>query len=148
MERAQVIVPRGNRNLMVQHRLERVEWWALPVAGVADAEEPADAALRELQEECQVSGMLVRQLSEYQIDTDRAVYTFLVDVGDQRPRLSSDPEFPADGQLITAIKWMQLTRLSERDRAFVLAAGLLGIHVFMDEVLSWSDEPSDLELKC
>ena len=63
MSRAQSIVHRGLEILLVKHRDKGVEWWCLPGGGILDGELPANAALRELVEECQVGGRVVRETS-------------------------------------------------------------------------------------
>ncbi|MEE1568935.1 MAG: NUDIX hydrolase, partial [Alphaproteobacteria bacterium] len=57
------IVCRANRILMVKHRVENQEWWCLPGGGLEGKETPANGALRELREECNVRGTLIRQTS-------------------------------------------------------------------------------------
>lgn len=93
--RAQCIVHRGNRLLMVQHSRypERGKaFWVLPGGGVKDGEHPRDATIRELQEECHVDGTIIRLIDikdhsrVAHIEEDR-FYTFLVDIGEQTPRI-------------------------------------------------------------
>jgi 8-oxo-dGTP diphosphatase len=119
MPRAQCIVYRENKLLMAKHRDQGVEWWCLPGGGVENGETPAEAALRELYEECSVEGAIVRQTS-------------YLDFG-------SDPEFQEDNQALVDVQWLALHEIPERDRAFLWAAGLLGVGSFLKEVEGWGD---------
>lgn len=92
MSRAQVIVIRDHRILMVKHRRDGDEWWCLPGGGIETGETPAVAALRELREECGVVGTLLRPTSVVHYGPADAHYTFLVGIGDQAACLGHDPE--------------------------------------------------------
>ena len=145
MTRAQCIVHRGNKLLMVRHRLQGVAWWCLPGGGVEPGETPAQAALRELREECCVEGKIVREINYLRFiidDMEDDAYTYLVDIGDQEPRMGGDPEFPQEVQVIVDIAWLALDEICERDRAYLWGAGLLGIPAFMEQVDAWGDEVS------
>ena len=50
--RAQCLVIRGNKILMAKHCENEQEYWCLPGGGIEPDELPSEAALRELQEEC------------------------------------------------------------------------------------------------
>lgn len=63
MSRAQAIVVRGREILMVRHRQGSKEWWCLPGGAILEGESPADAAVRELEEECRVRGQVIRETS-------------------------------------------------------------------------------------
>jgi hypothetical protein len=62
-----------------------------------------------------------------------------MEIGDQEPYLGVDPEFPPDEQIMVDMKWLTLAEISERDRAYLFAAGLLSIPVFLEEVSAWGD---------
>ena len=99
--REQVIVKRDKSILMVKHRFKGNKFWALPGGGVEADETPAEAALCELEEECCVTGKLVKQLSEYVYLDGSRVFTFQVDIGEQEPRLGSD----LNSLLMTRLYW-------------------------------------------
>ncbi len=142
MIRAQCIVNRGNKVLMVKHTFEGREWWCLPGGGVEPGETPAKAALRELKEECCVDGTILCQVSQAGFDFDLQSVTFLVDIGDQEPKVGKDPEFSTREQILTDMRWLRLDQICERDRAYLFAAGLMSVPDFEDEVSGWGDEIS------
>ena len=136
MIRAQCIVHQGHKILMVKLRVKGSEWWCLPGGGVEPPETPAEAALRELEEECCVVGKILRQTAHATEGSGIETITFLMEIGNQLPHLGVDPEFPLDEQIMVDMKWLTLPEISERDRAYLFAAGLLNIPVFLEEVSS------------
>ena len=98
--------------------------------------------LRELAEECCIEGKVVRQTSFIEEPDGMRTYTFLVDIGNQEPHLGFDPEFRNSEQLIADMRWLRLSEIPERDRAFLWAAGLLSIDGFPEEVESWGESIS------
>ena len=142
MIRAQCIVHRGNRILMVKHRMEESEWWCLPGGGVEPSETPSEAALRELYEECCVSGKILRQTGHITDGFGIESETFIIDIGDQIPRLGVDLEFIDMHQILVDMQWLSLAEIPERDRAYLWAAGLMSIPEFLEEVSDWGDELS------
>lgn len=140
--RAQCVVHRENRLLMVRHRHRGMEWWCLPGGAVEGGETPAEAALRELREECNVDGIVIRQISFSRWSPQDTSSTFLVDIGDQEPKMGVDPEFRRSSQILVDVRWLSFSEIPERDRAYLCASGLLGVQEFLDEVSSWGGRTS------
>ena len=147
--RTQPLVIRGNRILLVEHQLFGRDFFNLPGGGIEENETPEQAALRELEEECQVKGTLVRPLTvEYKPDLESRVFTFLVEIPeDAVAKAGIDPELPADEQSIIGVKWMRLDEIAERDRAYLFGAGLMRVPYFHDEVLMWDGEDISYPIK-
>lgn len=142
MPRVQAIVINDGRVLMVKHCQHGSEWWCLPGGGLEPGETPEQGALRELREECNVNGTIIRQTSHVCYGSDDETYSFLVDIADQAPSLGHDPEFPPGREILTEVRWMRLCEIPERDRAFLWAAGLLGTGDFWSEVENWGNDAS------
>jgi len=141
MARAQCIVHRENKLLMTQHHLNGKTWWCLPGGSVEQGETPAEAALRELREECCVDGVIIRETSRWIYLEEDETFTFLVDIGDQTPSLGYDPEVATGKQALALfdVQWLNLSEIPERDRTFLWAAGLLGVAEFWTEVSDWGN---------
>lgn len=142
MTRVQAIVARDERVLLVKHCQAGKAWWCLPGGGQEPGETPAQGVLRELREECNVDGVIVRQTAVVRLAPEDETITYLVDIGDQVPSLGHDPEFASGNQILADLQWLQLRELSERDRAFLWAAGLLGVGGFFAEVEQWGENTS------
>ena len=82
--RSQCIVIRNNKILMAKHCKNGLEWRCLPGGAIEEGESPEQAALRELNEECCVKGVIIKKTCEY-IDpfTQGDCHTFWVEIGDQ-----------------------------------------------------------------
>ena len=142
MTRAQCIIHRGSQILMVKHHMNDDGWWCLPGGGVETQETPAETVLRELEEECFVRGQIVKQTGLLTDGFGIETITYLVEIGSQEPHMGSDPEFTQDDQILADVRWLTLAEISERDRAYLWAAGLMSIPIFLDEVSCWGDELS------
>ena len=130
---------------MVKHCQDGREWWCLPGGAVESGETPEEGALRELREECGIDGVIARQTSHvWLLGADHDAYSFLIDIGNQNPRLGHDPEVLEGKQplALVDVQWLRLSEISERDRAFLWAAGLVGVGGFDAEVKSWGDDIS------
>ena len=84
--RAVAVVVRGNKVLVIARRLDGREYAVLPGGGIEPWESAADAAIRELAEECSLTGTVVRHLFDGDHGGRPASY-FLVDVPDGEPVL-------------------------------------------------------------
>ena len=141
--RAQCVVLRGDKLLMARHQHECQTWWCLPGGAIETSEAPEEAALRELEEECGVSGRILRKVGYVAYAEANSYHTFLIDIGDQGPSLGVDPDSPPRGeQKLAEIRWMSLWDIPERDRAFLWASGLLGVELLLAIVEGWGDELS------
>ena len=141
-DRCQAMVIRDDKILMVEHHLFGRDFFNLPGGGREEGESPEDAALRELKEECNVEGKVVRPLNiEHKPDLESRVYNFLVEIPDDEVASKGiDPELPLDEQSIVDVKWMRLSEIPERDRAYLFSSGLMRVPSFHDDVLKWDGE--------
>ena len=148
-DRSQSMVIRGNRILLVEHELFGRDFFNLPGGGIEEGETPEEAALRELSEECNVTGKMIRPLTiEYKPDMESRVYTFLVEIPeDAVAQKGIDPELSEEEHSIVGLKWMRLDEIAERDRAYLFGAGLMRVPRFHDEVLMWDGEDISYPVK-
>ena len=133
MSRAQCIVHRQKKILMVKHCHEGEAWWCLPGGRIEADETPEQAALRELWEECRVHGTVIRPTSVVTFGPNDQYYTYLIEIGAQTVSLGTDPELKGN-QILVDVAWICLDELTERDRAFLWTAGLLTIPEFSGEI--------------
>jgi 8-oxo-dGTP diphosphatase len=142
--RLQAIVLRADRILMAKIRQDGSEWWCLPGGGWEAGETAEEGVLRELWEECNVRGTIVRQTAHVVFAPGDEAITFLVDIGEQEPSLGIEPELAEMGlpQPMVEVRFLRLREIAERDRAFLWAAGLLGVGDFWRTVEAWGDDPS------
>ena len=87
--RAVAVVARGAKLLVIARRLDGQEYAVLPGGGIEPGEAPEQAAVRELAEECSLSGTVVRHLFDGAHGGRPAAY-FLVDVPEGEPVLGGD----------------------------------------------------------
>jgi 8-oxo-dGTP pyrophosphatase MutT (NUDIX family) len=116
----------------------------IPGGGTEEDETFEEGALRELQEECNVTGRILAKTSELFDQTPAGIQqhvSFHVDIGEQEPSLGYDPEVTGT-PILQGVGWYALNKICERDRAFLWAAGLYQIGQFADELDSWGDDIS------
>ena len=141
--RSMALVLKGDRILMVRTRRRDRVVWELPGGGIEPGETPEEAAIRELKEETGMDGKVLRPLNILHGRDGSVEYVFLTEVSpEQTPVAGTDPEAAGREQSIRAVGWMRLDELSERDRAFLWAAGLMDAGNFFELALSWGDEIS------
>ena len=118
MPRAVAVVVRGPKVLVIARRLDGQEYAVLPGGGIEPGESAAEAAVRELAEECSLGGTMSRHL----FDGDhggRAASYFLVDVPEGEPALGGpeaqeqDPENTSLPLWVTAGELPMLPLLPE-----------------------------------
>ena len=133
-------MPRGKA--AVEREMFGRNFYNLPGGGIEEDETPAEAALRELEEETGMKGRILRPLTiEYKPDLESRIFSFLIEVPeDMEPVTGSDPELAPEEQTIRDVKWLSLREIPERDRAYLFGAGLMRIPLFHDEVLKWGDD--------
>lgn len=127
---------------MTKHRYAGQEWWCLPGGGIDKNETPEAAAIRELKEECNVSGKIIRMISHNNYSDEGKDYTFLIHIDDQEPQIGFDPELVDSTQIIADMKWLSLKEIPERDRCFLWASGLISVSNMINEIEKLGDEIS------
>lgn len=140
--RSMALVVRNDKILMI--KTLHFNRWELPGGGIEKNETPEDAAIRELKEECGLDGVINRPLNILHCKDGSVEYVFLVDVSDEQEAIiGTDPEVSiAEEQSIKSVCWKKINELSEKDRAFLWAYGLLEVNDYFELVLSWGDEIS------
>ncbi|MEO6873754.1 MAG: NUDIX domain-containing protein, partial [Opitutaceae bacterium] len=109
--------------------------------GIQTSEAPGAAALRELQEECYVTGRVIKLTSTFNSGPNEFQYGYWVDIGDQTPRLGDDPDKP-DSKVLAEVAWLSLNDLGEMDGAYLWTGGLLAVEPFVSDLLNWNREPT------
>lgn len=141
-DRSQAFVCRNGKILLVEHIMKGRDFFNLPGGGIEEGETPEQAALRELKEETNVTGKILRPLTiEYKPDLESRIFTFLVEIPEDAVASKGiDPELSEEEQSIVGVAWLGLDEIPERDRAYLFGAGMIRIPEFHDEVLNWPDD--------
>ncbi len=140
--RSVAVVVRDGRILMERVFYFGREFFTVPGGGIEPGETPEQAALRELKEECGLDGRIVRPLAVQHKDGG-AEYSFEVSVPEsQEPVTGFDPEEAGDDPPLKEVRWMALNEISEKDRAFLWAYGLMAVDGFFEQVRAWGNELS------
>lgn len=138
--RSMAMVVKNGRILMIKICVGDCNFYTIPGGGIDNNETPEQTAIRELKEECGLDGVIVRKLTENHGKNGNIEYVFLVDVnGGQLPIVGTDLELPLDKQCIKEVRWMRLSELSERDRAFLWSYGLMETEGFEQRVYEISN---------
>ena len=138
--RSVAVVTRDSRILMERVFYFGREFFTLPGGGIEPDETPEQAVLRELKEECGLDGTIVRPLTKLYKADGAAEYSFEVSIpAVQEPVTGYDPEESADDPPLKEVLWMELSEISEKDRAFLWQYGLMTVDGFFDEIKSWGD---------
>jgi len=136
------IVIRDSKILMIRQKRGDKEYHGIPGGGIEPGETPQQAAIRELWEECNVSGQIVKSLGTYHCPhVGTTVHSFHVDISDQTPMIGPNLS-EKEKQILLETRWMTLDEICERDRAFLWTAGLAGVLEFFNELTSWGDDIS------
>ena len=141
--RSVAIVVRNGAVLVEKIYYEGRYFYSLPGGGIEEGESPEETALRELKEECGLDGKIIKPLNIVHKKDGSREYVYEIAVSEDQVAITGkDPELTEEEQVILEVCWLRLYEMSEKDRAFLWAYGLMEVEEFWDEVQSWGDEIS------
>ena len=141
--RSVAIVVRNGAVLVEKTYYEGRYFYSLPGGGIEEGESPEETALRELKEECGLDGKIIKPLNIVHKKDGSREYVYEIAVSEDQVAITGkDPELTEEEQVILEVCWLRLYEMSEKDRAFLWAYGLMEVEEFWDEVQSWGDEIS------
>ena len=141
--RSVAIIVRDGKILM-----ERVVYFGrgfhtVPGGGIEEGETPEQAVIRELKEECGLDGKILRPLVTIHKASGSAEYSFEIEIPEGQEAITGyDPEEDSEDPPLKEVLWMSLDEISEKDRAFLWAYGLMQVKGIFDEIKKWGDEIS------
>jgi 8-oxo-dGTP diphosphatase len=107
LSRACVALINNNNVLMVEHVHDGETYWTLPGGKIEQGESPAQAAIRELQEETGIIGEVTCKLFE-----DGHECCFLVrQIVPGEAKLGYDPEVDRERQIIARVGWLPIQQM-------------------------------------
>jgi 8-oxo-dGTP diphosphatase len=110
--RAVAVVLRGDRVLVMKRLMDGQHYAVLPGGGIEDGESAEEAVLRELAEECTLTGTLVRRLWD-RTDGDRDAHYFLADVPSGEPVLGGEELEDQDADNLHEPRWANIAELDD-----------------------------------
>ncbi|MBO7341014.1 MAG: NUDIX domain-containing protein [Lachnospiraceae bacterium] len=142
--RSVAIVVRDGKILMERVFYFGREFFTVPGGGIEEGETPEQAVIRELKEECGLDGTIVKKLATIHKENDSAEYSFEVEVSEDQEAITGyDPEEEgSENPPLREVLWLSLNEISEKDRAFLWAYGLMMVEGFFEIIKDWGDEIS------
>lgn len=138
--RASAIVFRGDKILMEKVTYRGNTFHIVPGGGIEEGETPEEAAIRELSEECGVTGEIVRPLNIIKRLEGNTEYFFEVKIPDDAEvSLGYDPEMPKESQALEEVSWKSIHEISKADAVWLFAAGILEFDIIRQEVNRWKN---------
>lgn len=111
--RAFAAIIKDHHILMTKHIYPDKTFWTLPGGGLENGESFEDAVIREVKEEVNLDVEVVNFLftRQYSGGEERCYLVLLLD--DKTPLIGYDPEYTADEQTLTEVKWFPIEVMKE-----------------------------------